>query len=547
MADLSAEPLPSAPTKSMIPRSGLWPFTVVDVVFFAVFTLVLVLVVAGMVTDQAALAGNAVALLLAVAALAVMPFFRRVCAFVATRLESRTRRFRVVVAALSTVGFILIQSALAHATARPLGFDAGGVFRAASHLARTGEPLAEMDSYFSLYPNNIALTFIFEKWLSVFSFLGEEPADHLRTLIGLNVAVLTASAVLTFGAAKRVSGTAGALAITPAIVLFIGVCPWLHVPYSDTVAMVFVAASFALAVIDDAERPLSIRIAIWAAIGAVAGLGIAVKPTVLFVWIAVAVVALILAAGDARAGAGRLRRTVRSSVPIVVSAVVLGGIVVATPVLLNSTRTVGFDMSTNRNAMPITHFLAMGATGWGAYDPDDVQQMLQTPPDERSGVSLEKFFSRVAEKGPVGYPSFLAVKTQKTFGDGTFFQWGEGGLQAEPYLSTDAFSRAVQDLYDADGGSHTILVVGWQAGWLVVLALSVAPMVIGRPSGRHAALTAARLALLMLFAFLLLFETRSRYLLLYLPIFLVLAAASITAFGTRRHGRRRSESRVSGP
>ena len=93
---------------------------------------------------------------------------------------------------------------------------------------------------------------------------------------------------------------------------------------------------------------------------------------------------------------------------------------------------------------------------------------------------------------------------------------------------------------DGPRGAHfDILLAWWQVVWLAVLALVAVPAVWWRRERFTPPAAMLRLGLLMLLAFLLLFEARPRYLYLDPPYFFVLAGLTVVAIvGARRraHG-----------
>ena len=96
-----------------------------------------------------------------------------------------------------------------------------------------------------------------------------------------------------------------------------------------------------------------------------------------------------------------------------------------------------------------------------------------------------------------------------------------------PFLVTDPRSQSLQRWFGLHGERYAATYSVWQGTWLVVLLLVAAAALARGRTQLAAAPTMARLSLLMLAAFLLLFEARSRYVFLYLPYVLVLAALSL--------------------
>ena len=116
-----------------------------------------------------------------------------------------------------------------------------------------------------------------------------------------------------------------------------------------------------------------------------------------------------------------------------------------------------------------------------------------------------------------------------------------------PFIAQDARSRYLQRWFGYHGDRFAWVVDFWQVFWLLTLLLAAVPLLLRRSSLFGPVPTMARLALLMLLGFLLLFEARARYVYVYVPYFVVLAALSVDAVAARLPLRRRSPDPVHVP
>uniref|UniRef100_UPI0035CBF26C hypothetical protein n=1 Tax=uncultured Amnibacterium sp. TaxID=1631851 RepID=UPI0035CBF26C len=464
--------------------------------------------------------------------LVLLPLLALTGVLVARRAPGRLRhapRLPVVVAVVLAV-LLGAKLTIAAGLLKVPGFDSGIVLLAAYHRVFPEAVTPPYDpalfaSYFGMYPNNLALGSLFTALFSVAHLLG---IDGLRTYVFLAVAMncvaLTVVELLTFLVARRLWSTRTAFLALAATAVYTTLSPWLNTPYSDTLGMLFPIGLLLVGLHLRAARGPRARLALAAAFGGVAALGIALKPTVLF-----AVIALVLVE------AVRSRRALRRRSVLVAAAAVAGvgllagvGTSAAVTAATDASGLVRFDVAGWKGGAPITHFMKMGAQGTGGFDYADVQSTFAVPQPQRANAALQVYEDRVAAMGPEGYAVFLGQKALRTFADGSFY-WGQEGENYPDWFWTGAYSTTVRQWYARDGSDHLYLASLWQAGWLLLLAGAALPVARFASPTRRRAIDGARLALLALLCFQLLFETRSRYVYLYLPFVVVLAVGAWSA------------------
>ena len=446
---------------------------------------------------------------------------------------------RALVAA-HALALVLVQLTVGRALAVYPGFDAGMVHMI-SHTTVLGQPLdAGLASYVAAYPNNWLLISVVQHAYDAWVGLGGE--NVLLSAVVLNALALTSSVCLAYLTARRMSRPATAYVLLGLSWIFIGLSPWVAVAYSDTLAMPFTAAVLYLFSVERTSdtQPL-VRTLLWSAMAFLGVVGYHVKPTAVFVLGAVVVVALV--AGPRPSRSWVLTGAVRAGA-------VLAGVVLATVAVSAATdglRTTASSVDPSVR-LDVSHFLKMGAQAqpgpyndyYGVYSEEDVTESRSLAPGgERTERNVERYLERVRDMGPLGYPQFLWHKAAWFTGDGSFFMWGEGGavLDPMPWTATDDLSVGIRDWFFIGGDRWATLFAFWQGAWVVMLLLLALTPLARRDDVGGAVPAAARLSILMLLAFLLLFEARARYLVLYLPLVLLMAALTLDAITTRVHAR----------
>lgn len=473
----------------------------------------------------------------------VLPSIFRFAQHAGALFDAVPKSFRVAILACVLAVASTIQILLGHAIQFIPEWDAGTVFKNAAGLA-TGTQATLDEDYFSMYPNNVMLALLLRSYLALMH--SWNVADLYLSAIVLNSIVLTLSLLLTFLVARRIAGSGMAVFILVPAFAYIVLSPWIAIPYSDTLGMVFPILILYLFLLSRTVKAPAARLGLWAAMGISATVGFNIKPTIVFV-LGAAVVVAFLTSNVKRFGLKQLLLTVVSAA-IAFGMFFVGGVVITA--LESNSGALSFDITHDDRAFPATHFLKMGATGGGGFNQDDVIVSRSiTSPQARFQNGLDVYFERVAAMGPWNYSNFLFTKGKAIIGDGAFSVWGEG-MSAGPvsFEAADSLSVKVREYFYFESANFTFVKGFWQSGWFVILALVAIPAFVRGRNLFGSAGSVMRLSLLALVAFLLLFEGRSRYLYMYMPFFILLASMTVTTISqkvTAVAGRFRSRTAIS--
>lgn len=385
--------------------------------------------------------------------------------------------------------------------------------------------------YFSRYPNQLFLYGAFTGFAHFLQALGI--SNYYLGLICLSSLSVAACVPMTAYIAKRMAGHAVGCGAFVLSAVMCGLSPWIMVPYSDTFGMfftVFILWCYVCLSREGSRRStqddqISARIDArtccrWFLIGLAAMIGYAIKPTVIFVFVAIVVVELIQWFGfhSSRGSLGSHNSCNSRKVATAVIACVLGVVLafVLTSLVKNST----YDVDENA-AFSATHFLMMGANpvSGGVFSVSDVEfSDAANTPEERSKANLAEFKNRVMAMDLPQANMFLLKKLLTNFADGTFAWEIEGDFYAQIIGTNEAVLNFYGISPDASLDNNTFAPLS-QVLWLFVLAGCILIVLGRRPLKAE---TVIALTLLMLSAFLMLFEARARYLFLYLPFFIIL-------------------------
>ncbi|MFW5474548.1 hypothetical protein ACOCJ5_14675 [Knoellia sp. CPCC 206450] len=422
-------------------------------------------------------------------------------------------------------------------------WDARSLWNFARITAQGDELPPHAYDYLSLYPNTIAMVGIDRGYLAVAEVLGLRPG---AVVVLANGVALGTTLYAVGSLVRRGAGTRAALLAQLLVLALVGLSPWMSVPYTDIPAMPFVAGGVALAAraLEPAragDRPW-LRATLWCLAALAIAVAYVVKSTPAVVLVAVVLMLGVVVARPAsptRAARGMVHRAARGALAGVVLLVVF--VVGAATVSAAAASVAGVDTSRIDRGVtpPLGWWLAngmneqpnqRGGTSYGTYDRSMVEAIKGRSQDEARAYAQGFIDERWRERGPLGTAGFYAAKTVWNWGDGMFWAWGEGGdLHVEEPAHDGPLPDLAWSLSNPHGAAYPLRADLTQAVWLAVLVLVGLGALVARPRRN---LLLLLLILLGAAAFTLLFQGRSRYVLVFAPA--AVAAASLTLAETRQ-------------
>lgn len=422
------------------------------------------------------------------------------------------------------VAVLAVQLVVARCAWYKMGWDIANVYTTAEELAR-GQTLTDPD-YFRLCPNNAPLTILqaVPMWVAVKLGL----AVPFVVLPYLDAVLLNLTAYFTARCAQHITPSRWARGFAVAVsILWIALSPYVLYPYTDTWAVLFpVLALYAWLTV---RRP----VLKWGLVSLACFAGAAIKPTVLIVLIALGLLALCRFLGRRDFSADAWKRALA-----VLAALVLGA--VPGQAFQRASTAYLAGSAVPEEQLSETHYLMLGMNGetYGGHSPDDVtfSQSFESLAD-RQQANLQRAWERVCEKGLWGNVRFFTIKLYKAYADGSFAA-NSSFLDLEIPKRTDALSTFIRSLYHHRGSLNPLCHTLAQGLWLAALALCAIAAFTRRRRPEAQALT---LALLGATAYLLLFEVWPRYLFVFAPLYVLLAAMALDRPLFARGGEKRQK------
>lgn len=375
---------------------------------------------------------------------------------------------------------------------------------------------AVQNKYFSYYPNNVFLTFIFSCVVYATKLVGF--SNYYFGLIAFQCVLFAWTGYLLYRCAKMLMNTSWAVTVWLFYVALVGMSPWVIVPYSDATGLIFpVGQVYLFLRIRQGEKKslCSFLLAF------LCYLGYHIKPQSAIVGIAVVLVMMLTLLEQKEKDYGKLAKELLY--PIL--GILLGiGIafagVKATRLELDEELTFG---------MP--HFLMMGLNEEynGVINIEDQNfSMSFTSAKERNRANLEVAARRIKEQGASGLLELWKKKLLTNFADGTFAWWEEGEFYSqEMYDGNYALRNFLTSYYYKDREGFEDFKNFTQTLWMGCLVLAV--LAVAFPQ-KMQEINVLRLSIIGITLFELIFEARARYLFLYAPLFLLLAVAGMYSF-----------------
>lgn len=529
-----------------------WPFTTVALLFTAWITVTLVSVL--VFPQRGVDVYSPVGVLIGTLAISLVLLTWGDLTTGLSSLLGRHRVVHVVAVTLVVAAAGALALAIARSTAVPLTWDAAQVMPGVVEVAE-GTSGRFNHTYYVMFPNNALLQYLF---LGILSIGGQSALnDPVEALVHASVVASTLAGWLLYSTTALALGRRAALIILPGIVAFVILCPWFAEPYSDSFGMPLMVVLLALAVAMLRVRHPTTRVAALLALMVASGIAYWIKPTLVFPALATVIVVCVVAA---RAAHRRTGSTWRAAGALVLCAILPALALAASQQLTahaieaapHTPVTTQGEIDARR--IPVQHFFLLGSsehvpgpdpadrTLYGAYNNADLAFTLSHPDMTAAAeADVERALERYRDRGVAGTVRFIVLKNAWVMGDGLFYQWGEGSATDEAY-PTGAFGPLFEHV--SPHGSHRAAYVWlyqslWRAVLIGALLAALVPLTSASRVRRVTAdsvLAVARMSLLAFALYEAIFEARSRYAYVFVPVMLVLAA-----HGWAQASRRRSD------
>lgn len=395
--------------------------------------------------------------------------------------------------------------------------DVGIINKYALDFAETGNfdliqrKYSEGDCYLIRYPNNLAITFFLSFFYRI-SYLLTGNVSRLLPVV-LNVIAINISVLMTVMLSRRLLGERKSLYVLLLCALFAPFYTYTAYFYTDSLSLpLSVGIVYFLSTSIRTERRRR-RYILFALCGALMFLGFKMKGSLIIMLVG-AVLYLFLKID--------LKRALCAFLAIIIG---FGSLYAICTTLYRSSGIITEEQAYECE-YPATHWIMMSMKGYGNYNTEDSKYTMSFKnKDEKQAANIDEIKSRLKKMGVKGLITHTAKKAVWTWEDGTYF--------ISHHIEKARNENVLHD-FVLNKGIHHFIFYAYSCGFqLFILFMMIMSSVKAYKRKELNMLTLIRGLVFGLFVFLLIWETRSRYLYNFTPFFLILAADGMDWFSQK--------------
>lgn len=383
--------------------------------------------------------------------------------------------------------------------------------------------LQEMSEYYSLYPNNLLLVYVFSRILKLNSLLGEPISNGGMLLAFIQCMVITFSGAVMFKCAKRYVGIGVRWGIYLLYFFLIALSPWIVLPYSDGMGIIFPVILLYLYFRCKEYNGFNGKAVYVFALFWLAAIAYHIKPYSVVVLISISIIEVI----------GRLIRVIHGEdgiklVDLIIVLVAAFALICSSVLVSKFNHSMGFYLD-NERRMGVSHYLMLGANDStsGGFSNEDLEFSKSIyDKEDRNKAELTEFCKRLTQMGLSGYADLFVHKVEKNFCDGTYGWSGGGSFYVEIYPSRGKMSDLLRSWYYGFGELYPYNALIRQFLWLFVLV--TIPFAARTEQMFDAKKKVLSLSILGFMLYLQIFESHARYVFIFVPLFLLMSSIGVS-------------------
>lgn len=392
-----------------------------------------------------------------------------------------------------------------------IGWDVG-------YVINTIRDSGDLSYYLSVNPNNQFYFFIMYGYARFIDLFVSTASTYWFSYQFLNIIIMDLSAILIFKVGKIAFNSKIAYLSLYLYMFLYLLSPWILVPYSDNLALFITILSFYLYLKIDVNKKRTLFLSL--TLGLLVGILYLLKPSAIIFLIAWFLITL-LKKGMLKAKINRKK---------IVASLIFVSFFIVTMVGFNQFMEHQKIVQIDQNAAkPWSLFVLMGMKGKGGYDAEETKINASiADPEARHDYNISKIKEVLKGYKLSGYTKFL-VEKQFYNSDRGDFGWGvDGTPQKNPPGKSNKFQDVLRELYYQNGKKSGNMRFYMQIIWLIIL---IGMAMTFKKQSDDPLVLILKLSVIGAFMYLLLFEGgRSRYLIQYLPIFILLSSVGLSNF-----------------
>ncbi len=396
------------------------------------------------------------------------------------------------------------------------GWDAGVVLGTSKQILNDNlEPFNNY--YYSIYPNNLLITCIYTLVFECNDMFGIFNGENeIMALISVGCLLQTITAYLTFKILCDIMPSHYSAWIMWVVYLvFMGIS-WVLVPYTDAIGVVIPISIFTLYL----EQKNKEKIVNCFFIGCLVFVGYHIKPQTIVIAIAIFIFEVTKSFfRNKKENLLFIKKMCLCMVATGVCASLYGNIIIPST---------GFELNEELElGMEHSFMMGLNLERSGVYAPDDIafSESISTK-KERKAVNITEAKMRIKTMLENGtFSEHVVKKALVNFNDGSF-AWGQEGkfIKQEYSNPNQLISPLLKKIIYPSGENRHYVYTLKQMMWIVILFSSIGIVLLTRSDfSKKEEIVVICLAVMGIYLFVMLFESRARYLYTYLPFFVILA------------------------
>jgi len=380
--------------------------------------------------------------------------------------------------------------------------------------------------YLSMYPNNIFIIFLFSILIKIAAML--HISNWYMLLIAFQCLIYAIAAVLVYKTSKKLLDNETYALLTYILYMaLIGVSPWVVVPYSDSIGLLFPISILFLYLKIKETRGEKQQLLLLGILVGVMFFGYKIKPQIGIVTISILIIECLNFLNSFIKLNKNTAQLKRWSSVLKKRLCVIVGVLLISVLSMNVITQVCHIYVDDERSFGAEHFLMMGMNSerQGIYSQEDVNFSASFPTkEERKSATLIEIKDRINEHGAIGLVNLAKSKLLTTYNDGSYAWTHEGSFFIKTFDHGNSKIRDFfENLYYRDGQYQNYFYNFVQSVWLAVLFFSIFCAF----SKRDDEVGILMLTVIGLTLFEILFEARARYLFTNIPIYILLAVIGL--------------------
>lgn len=353
--------------------------------------------------------------------------------------------------------------------------------------------------FYERYPNNSGITLVLA---FIYSFVKKFTANNdIYLYVGylLNIIMVNLSVYVIYKFSKEEFGKRFSALVSIFCIFVTPLYTYTTIVYTDTITAVFPILEFYLLykVLKTNSKKKWLYIS---SLGVLAAIGTILKTNILISFIAIVIICIFL-----------LRK-----VELLKSLIILLASFSIVMVVGKGIISERFPIKYEDAGFPYTHWIMMGLKNQGGYDGYDVNFTSdickKQGKEAAERANIEEIKNRLKNYGVKGYLNFLKEKISFTWGDGTYY--------APNKLRRDPISTNNMQEYVIGEKNQAYIYLSQFVHIVILIGITISGVMSYK---RYDVIKGIQICIFGVFLFLILWETRSRYLVCYLPLMIFCA------------------------